>query len=70
MDGIQVKEGDRVRIVEGASAVPEGWWGRTAVVVEVEKTPANEAIGIQVEITFTEGGGLRPIVPVTCLEAA
>ena len=60
--------GDQVRIAEG-SAVPEGWWGRTAEVVEVEATAANESIGIQVEIRFTSGG-MRPIVPIACLQSA
>ena len=69
MDSTQVKEGDQVRIAEGAATVPEGWWGRIAVVVEVEETPANESIGIQATIQFSDGG-LNPIVPVTCLEAA
>ena len=69
MDNNELREGDQVRIVEGAEAVPEGWWGRVAVVVEVEETPANESIGIQATIQFTNGG-LSPIVPVTCLEAA
>lgn len=66
---IDIKEGDQVRIVEGATAVPDGWWGRTATVVEVEDSPANESIGIQAQIKFSDGG-LEPIVPVNCLEAA
>jgi hypothetical protein len=69
MNTIHVKEGDHVRIADGTATVPQGWWGRDAVVVEVESEPANESIGIQAQIKFSNGG-LEPIVPVTCLEAA
>lgn len=66
---MHIKEGDHVRIVSGAATVPERWWGRSAVVVDVEDSPANKAIGIQAQIKFSEGG-LEPIVPLACLEAA
>ena len=70
MDSTQIKEGAQVRIAEGTTAIPEGWWGRTATVVEVEETPANPGVGLQAQIRFSSGGGLQPIVPVACLETA
>jgi len=69
METGHIKEGDLVRIAAGTSAVPQRWWGRTAVVVDVETTPANPGVGLQAEIRFSTGG-MQPIVPIAWLEAA